>query len=170
MPSEWRRPHVLQGRVSLFLLCSCSVIDCVVYSRSTLHSEKRSYEYLCGKEYTLNRPIESDCSDEQRPGNDDALPVPGFSAKRQSKQQERGEDHRQLSTFHAGIERQQRRDELRTRQADLRQHAGESHSVQEPKTENNHRPPCVQLRRKNIFDGDIDDRKRNERLDHPRRE
>src|SRR3954453_19282356 len=102
MPSEWRRPHVLRGRVSLFLLCSCSVIDCVVYSRSTLHAEKRSYDFLCSKEHALNRPIESDFGDEQRAGNDDALAVPKFSAERESEQKERGEDHRQLSTFDSG--------------------------------------------------------------------
>ena len=39
-----------------------------------------------------------------------------------------------------------------------RQHAGESHPVQQTETEDDHRPPGVQLRREDVLDRDIDDR------------
>src|SRR5207302_4764309 len=126
--------------------------------------------FLRSKEHALNRPVESDCGDDERPWNDDALPVPRLSAERQSEQQERGENHRELSAFNAGVERQQRRNEFGTRKADLSQDARESHSVQEPETKDHDRTPGVQLRRKDVFDRNIDERQRNERLDHARRE
>src|SRR5258708_6469821 len=79
---------------------------------------------LRSKEHALNGPVESDHGDEKRARDDDSLPVPGLSAERETEQQEGGEDDCELSAFDTGVERQQCRDELGTRQADLGQNAG----------------------------------------------
>ena len=55
-------------------------------------------------------------------------------------------NHRQLSSLEA-VERQQRREELRARQAEIAQHTGESHAVQEAEREHERQPPRLQLSR-----------------------
>ena len=54
-------------------------------------------------------------------------------------------------------------------QSEFLERSGETHSVHKPECEDECDPPGLKFRKKNIFDGDVCNRNRNEGFDDPRR-
>ena len=77
---------------------------------------------------------------------------------------------RQLPGLDADIERHERGQELGPRQPEIAQHAGESHSMQQAEREHQRQPPRLQFGDDEILDRHVDNRQRNHRLDHLRRQ
>src|SRR5262245_47655960 len=63
--------------------------------------------------HPLHEPEQSDRGDDDGAGDDDALAVPGFLAKRDSDQHKRDHDDGELTKLDAGVEEEERRQELR---------------------------------------------------------
>ena len=117
----------------------------------------------------LDRPVHGRAGDEHRSGNDHATTVPVASAPLPPDERECRGNHRQLTSLDAHVERQQRREELRARQAELLQGAGEAHAVQQAKCEDQCDPPRLEIRQQEILNRDVRDRDRDQRFDDRRR-
>src|SRR5215831_11454298 len=116
------------------------------------------------RQYSLDRPDQPHRRDRHRYRHYDAPPIPILPPKRQPDQDERCRDHRELAELDAGIEAQERGQKLRARQAELREHSGEAHSVEQPESEDERDAPWGELRAQHVFDCHIDDRRGDQRL------
>src|SRR6266496_5290403 len=116
-----------------------------------------------GGEDSLNRPEETHRRDRERRRDDDPAAVPGFWAEGQAEEEKGEEDDGQLAELDAGVEAKKSGPEFRARQAELREHARETHPMQQAEREDERHPPRGELRPEHVLDRDVDDRNRDQR-------
>src|SRR6185295_1486588 len=120
-------------------------------------------------EHPLDRPVHPDRGDRKGGRNRDAQAVPGTAAQSADQEEGSGED-RELAELDPGVEREERRHELRAGEAELGEDAREPEAVEQTEAEDESDPRFLELASEEVLDRDIDDRDRDQRLDDPRRE
>ena len=121
------------------------------------------------QEGSLHHPPDTGESDQDGAGDDDELPV--FLLTRDPEGRGKGErDDGELAKLHSDVDPEQTDDERRGRVEPGRHHAGKSETVDKTENEDDEEPPMTVVPPDNVFDGNEDDARGNDRLDDPGRE
>src|SRR5262245_2139990 len=151
---------------------SCARARATAAGKISIAARKRSRSRIArhptiepSEEDALHRPVEAHEGDGCRRGDRDPPPVPRLPPEPEADHEVGHRDHRELAALDTDVERDERGQELRPREAELAQDAGEPHAVEEAEAEHDRNAPGLDLREDQVLDGDVDDRDRDQRLD-----